>query len=194
MKPDEITKKILLDSSLLLGSGRFRDCYNHPTNPSWVVKIQRLDSFNYKKEHSPHLRELRFYEKLTDNKYFAELIGAQQTNLGLGLVFKKIQNADGSTAPKLYHLIRNKEKLAPEIYEQVFALINQLEKDELLSCSAYAENILILHDGKQHRIMSCDSKEISNKQMIGEIDFVRKNKIRRRYNRLRKYYKTLFDI
>lgn len=190
-EPEEI---IILGEELLLGSGRYRECYQHPDNALCVVKIEKQKIS--KAQNSAHSRELRFYNALTDNKYFAKFIDIELTNLGPGLVFEKIQNADGSKAAKLMEFYSQKKLIPVEIYAQIIAIMKQLEKDRLLACSAYPENLLLVKDGDEIFVKSCDSKVIDIKQLIplSKIGFFRKYKIRRRNRRLIQFYNKICDI
>lgn len=186
-------KELQLANNLFINKGRYRECFHHPDNQNWVVKIQRLEAFDFSKEDSPHMRELRFYERLSDNTHFPKLIGAQQTNRGLGLIFEKIQNHDGSPAVKLLEFISKNASFSTDLYEQVIAIIDQLTHDELLSCSANHENLLVIQNQHGRKVMSCDSKEITNKQFHNSLYFFKKKKVKRRYERLKKFYTKLYQ-
>lgn len=87
-----------LEESDLLGKGRDRLCYKHPSLPYYCVKVSKHDQKQTD-------RELQYFHYLArkgkDTSVLAHFISATQTNKGEGAIFERVCNDDGSSSPTL---------------------------------------------------------------------------------------------
>ncbi|KGK42386.1 hypothetical protein LH51_07655 [Nitrincola sp. A-D6] len=119
----------------------------------------------------------------------------EETNFGQGLVFKRISNVDGSEPIHLFDQYRDK-KIPRLFILQIKNMMNQLEKDALLTCAVNPENLLIVKDYEGEKLVSCDTKVITIKEWLplSKIRFFRLLKVKRRNKRLFDFYsKSVLD-
>ncbi|WP_417581194.1 YrbL family protein [Nitrincola sp.] len=185
-----------LSTAKLVGESRFRKCYEHPNNVDCVIKVQHLSGADNNCIDSPHNRELEFHSKITGClDYFPTLVGMEETNFGQGLVFKKISSVDGSEPIHLFDKYRDK-KIPRFLILQIKNIMNQLEKDALLTCAVNPENLLIIKTSDGEKLISCDTKVITIKEWLplSKVRFFRLLKVKRRNKRLFALYnKNVLD-
>ncbi len=88
-----------LSEDLLIGSGKHRRCFRHPTDNNLCVKVF-FDGFN-----KEFLREQKYYKSLQHTPavfdHIPRYYGEFDTNLGEGSVFDLIQDDDGAVSRTL---------------------------------------------------------------------------------------------
>lgn len=179
-----------LSTAKLVGKSRFRKCFVHPNNIDYVIKVQHSGSADDGCVDYPNNREIEFHSKITGClDFFPTFIGVEETNFGQGLVFKKISNFDGSEPIHLFD--KYKDKKIPYLFVlQIKKMMDQLEKDALLTCAVNPENLLVVKDSDGEKLVSCDAKVITIKEWmpLSKIRLFRLLKVRRRNKKLFDFY------
>jgi len=96
---------LVLSANDLINRGANRDCYRHPDDPHRCIKLNRSDGmgtrndtneieYDYHCELAERLGEA-FY------RHAPRSFGLVETNLGTGLCFELIRDADGESSPRL---------------------------------------------------------------------------------------------
>ena len=126
---------IILDkASDLVGSGKERNCFVHPSEPHIAIKINRGE---VKKQMS---RELKFYRtqlkrKNSNCKHIPQYFGEIETNYGEGHMFELVRDFDGNISKSLLEYL---EEGVP---------LNGFESDlRILKQSLLGEQIIFNHD------------------------------------------------
>lgn len=151
-----------LDENQLMGFGKHHRCYRHPGDNSLCIKVLQPD------RHSKVLRrEISYYSHLTkrniDWRHIARFHGEVKTQLGVGAVFERVRNADGSTASSLSQMLKagtpplDPAALAAEInrmmqniYRQAIVLSDFNLRNLLWQVKADATHRLVIVDGIGH--------------------------------------------
>ena len=122
------SRPIRLSGNSHIAEGRRQYVYEHPSDPGSLIKVNKPEKphepkgsikrffsrFRYNGEYQDFLREFKEYLELKERSQtpdgalpLCEVRGIVQTDLGLGLVYEKIANADGNLAPTLKDLINS---------------------------------------------------------------------------------------
>lgn len=100
-----MSETIQLSDSLIIGTGRDRTCYEHPTNKEQCIKI----SINNNKQSRREVRYFTFLRKNNTNfSHVSEFTGKVVTNLGQGFCFKLIREKNGDVSPTLREVLESK--------------------------------------------------------------------------------------
>jgi hypothetical protein len=87
-----VSEKIQLSDDLIIGTGRDRICYEHPTIKEQCIKIS-ISS------HKQSRREVRYFSFLTKRNinlsHVSVFLGIVQTSQGLGFCFELVRNVEG---------------------------------------------------------------------------------------------------
>lgn len=102
------SKMLQLDTNLFIGKGALRSVYHHPAKPNLCVKI------NYKGDTGTALlrqkREIKLYRKLERKFVFfyhiSRFVGIEETNLGRGYIYEKVNNEDGAVSQDLHEVLK----------------------------------------------------------------------------------------
>ena len=153
-----IQNGVRLTDNLLLGRGAHRACYSHPGNLNLCIKIVYNKSDGGVKELR---RELRFYKdmerRLTDWSSITRYYGKVNTNLGMGYVFDRIINKDGTPSTTLESYLKIKEDLR-EIDGVLFNLYGYIKKNKIPTMTIKAQNILCqMDDNSIKRLVIVDN-------------------------------------
>jgi hypothetical protein len=96
-----------IDPCALIGKGLHRECFVHPDNPDWCIKI--VVAGNSNENH----REAKYYGLLARRGISWEMLtrfhGLVETNLGEGAVFDLVRDYDGGVAKTLTHYLSSEE-------------------------------------------------------------------------------------
>ena len=96
-----------IDPSTLIGKGLHRECFVHPGNPDWCIKI--VVAGNSNENH----REAKYYGLLARRGISWEMLtrfhGLVETSLGEGAVFDLVRDYDGSVSKTLTHYLSSEE-------------------------------------------------------------------------------------
>ena len=170
-----------LDENQLLGFGKHHRCYRHPGDDSLCIKILQPD------RHRKVLRrEISYYnhllERNIDWRHIARFHGEVSTNLGVGAVFERVRNADGSTACSLSQMLKagapplDPAGLAAEInqvmdyiYRQAIVLSDFNLRNLLWQVNAGTKHRLVIVDGIGHNdfIPLCEaSRRFAQRKII----------------------------
>lgn len=135
---------IVINDNGFLGQGYHKSVFIHPNDPQKCIKII------YNEEGKKDInRELRYREHREKQGLSSQLIpqyyGIVETDRGLGYVFQRIFNYDGSTSPTLMDYIENPlefQQALPTIIKLMCRLKKQLFQDRLISMHITPENIV----------------------------------------------------
>ena len=98
-----------LSSATLLGSGNERRCYVHPFDKTKCIKVNKPNVV-YR---SQNKIEFYYINKLLRRKvpftHLPAFYGKVSTNLGIGLIYERITNPDGTPALQLNEMLNNGE-------------------------------------------------------------------------------------
>ncbi|MEH6634255.1 MAG: YrbL family protein [Halioglobus sp.] len=96
-----------IDTSKLIGKGLHRECFVHPDNVDWCVKI--VVAGNSNENH----REAKYYRRLEKRGISWEMLtrfhGLKETNLGEGAVFDLVRDGNGDVSKTLTHYLDHEE-------------------------------------------------------------------------------------
>ena len=98
---------IKIDPATLVGKGLHRECFEHPDNPNWCVKI--IVAGNSNENH----REAAYYGQLARRGISWEMLtrfhGLVETNLGEGAVFDLVRDYTGEVSGTLARYLNSEE-------------------------------------------------------------------------------------
>jgi hypothetical protein len=111
MKNAEI-EIIQLSDDLIIGKGRDRICYEHPTIKDQCIKIS-IDT------HKQSLREIKYFSFLKNRNAnlsnVSDFLGRIKTNLGEGFCFELIRDSSGEISPTVRQALEKKMITLEEI-------------------------------------------------------------------------------
>lgn len=117
------TQTIKLSDSLIIGKGRDRICYEHPSDPEQCIKISI-------KSNKQSKREVRYFNylkrKQVDLSKISICLGKVITNKGLGYSFHLIRDFDGKVSKTLKQCIESREFTIQEIQPSLVELKSYL--------------------------------------------------------------------
>jgi hypothetical protein len=103
---------IQLSDSLIIGKGRDRICYEHPTVYEHCIKISKTNDKQSKRE----MNYFHFLEKKhTDLSKISTFLGSVKTNKGLGYTFLLVRDHDGKISRTLLQSLKSKDFTTDEI-------------------------------------------------------------------------------
>jgi hypothetical protein len=137
-----MNEKLILTDKHFLSVGTGREVYNHPFDPSKIVKISISKKF-YKNQ---NFIENIYYKYLKKNnlplKNIVKCFGYINTNLGKGLVFEKVCDYNGNISKTLFQVIQNAEIPKNLIVELFKELQKEIIKNKILFIDSVLSNIL----------------------------------------------------
>lgn len=136
-----MTEKIILCEKDFLAKGGERNCYISPKDYTKVIKI-----VHRKEKHNEQNKlEYKYYNFLKKNKkpmnHLSECFGFVETNLGLGLVYKRIMNYDNSPSQSFKFFLEKKVFTPREEDELVEELKKYLFKNDILFIDVDLSNV-----------------------------------------------------
>ena len=177
---------INLSDLVHVAEGRQQIVFEHPTDPTSVIKLpkpekndgrgnllkkRRGDRFRRATAYRSFLREFQEFVELKARRPevgailpLCEIRGIVQTDLGMGLVYERITNPDGTLAPQLGQLI-DQGRIGDQQLTEIEAHFSELMDNHVVLCHFNLENILYqtLEDGSG-RFVWVDS--IGSRQLI----------------------------
>lgn len=163
MKPEIPDPVVILSGQPVIAQGRRQHIYEHPGDPTSLIKLpmpgsydakgnlierRRFDRFRRATAFRDFLREFREYLELKARHQspgtplpLCAVRGIVETDLGLGLVYERIGDADGALAPTLKTLIRRK-RIEPHHLEEIEVLFRQLMDNHVVVSNFNLDNIV----------------------------------------------------
>ncbi len=135
-------RKIILDEETdLVGCGKERKCYVHPTEPDIAIKIIHGE------DEKQTLRELKFYRAHLKRKdatsiHIPHYFGEIETNYGRGHMFELVRDFDGNISKSLLEYLE--EGVPLNRFESDLRILKQslLDKQIIFNHDMYSGNIL----------------------------------------------------
>lgn len=134
--------KLDLSKSAILGYGNERICYSHPTIDARCVKVNRPGITHRYQNKIEYYYFRRLLAREVPFTYLPTFYGKVNTNFGIGLVFERVKNEDGSDAIKFVQAIEqgdiSKEKaydILNTLYDYCYEYgicIGDLNQDQIL--------------------------------------------------------------
>ncbi|OUS08846.1 hypothetical protein A9Q96_00430 [Rhodobacterales bacterium 52_120_T64] len=156
-----------------MGEGSGRMVFAHPDNRDALVKIFKPRKNTGKSFRSLRPVRLRFGLFKAAYKEYEEYIAALarlghlptcipafwgfvETNLGIGMVVERIDDADGNVAPNLFNYIQN-HGLSNDLLTQTNVLVDELVEAGIASSDFRARNIVVgVGEGGSIRLILVD--------------------------------------
>lgn len=160
-----------LNQASLLGSGRWRRTFAHPTNSEFVVKVLHPEKIPAKQKNyfsikrSPLFRHPIIFDQNRYDLHFINLFhkqhgeklwqhfpktpGIVNTTIGEGLLQKRILNHDGSPSCTLRSYLE-KNKTDHTLEQAVFKFLEYVEKHRIPIRDITFGNLMIQNNGKDH--------------------------------------------
>ncbi|WP_395373531.1 YrbL family protein [Marinicella sp. W31] len=171
----------LSDATLIERGGR-RDCYRHPQNPDWCIKVSQSQ---FKKDKQA-IREIKYYSLYKrlgiPHTHLAKFHGVIKTPKGPGLLFDLVTDDDGNVSKTLAHYLK---KLPLKDFD---VLLNELH-DYLLNHTIYlsdlaADNIVVSVKNQKKKLVIVDGAVNSDMIKICDYsEYLRRKKIQRKWSR-----------
>jgi hypothetical protein len=150
---------IQLSDSLIIGKGRDRICYEHPTIKSYCIKI----SIN---NHKQSNRERKYFTFLAKNNidisYLSGYLGKVKTNLGLGFTFDLIRDDNGKVSRTLRQSLESGDINLKDIEFQLTDLKKYLTSNKICIRDISPSNICCQKNFNDIRLFIIDGVSNSN--------------------------------
>jgi hypothetical protein len=150
----------------LIGKGLHRECFEHPDNPNWCVKI--VVAGNSNENH----REAAYYEQLARRGISWEMLtrchGLVETNMGQGAVFDLVRDYTGEVSGTLARYLTSDELTSSHRAVLVGALIAlkaYLIENRVITMTLKTKNIVF-----QRSVEGLDKLVIVDN--VGNSDFI----------------------
>lgn len=177
-----------------IGNGTNRACYQHPDDESKCVKVTISDDFTESN------REKKYYTLLERRGISWEMVaryyGTVETDMGEGLVFDLIRDADGTVSKPLVHYFAT-ESLTAELEDPIgkfHALKHYLVEQKIIVKDLGIYNILYQKLGSENdggKFMIIDG--VTNNDFLPfatYIDYFAVKKIQRRWERFAQKFRN----
>jgi len=144
-----------LDDTLLLAKGNERLCYIYPEDDTKVIKV----TYKHKGGRSQNLLEAAYYKCLkmrgTPMTHLARCYGWSEIAGQKGLVFDRVCDYDGKTAPTLNDIIKAKSLSVEKISSLLEKLIHHIEEQKIIFVDSSFDNIICkkLEDGSYRLVI-----------------------------------------
>ncbi len=173
----------------MIGKGLHRECFEHPDNPDWCVKI--VVAGNSNENH----REAAYYEQLSGRGISWEMLtrfhGLVDTNMGEGAVFDLVKDYTGEVSGTLTRYLVSDEltsSYSAVLAGALIALKTYLIENRVITMTLKTKNILFQRgvDG-QGKLVIVDN--VGNSDFIPAADhsaFLARLKIQRKWHRFEK--------
>lgn len=161
---------LILNDTLLIGSGNDRNCYQHPDNPLLCIKVEnKYSPLTHEKPPKQNNNEFRYYQRFRNCKDFPPAIpacyGWVDTNEGRGLVFDLIRDADGSVSSP-FDKILSASLIEPETAKKLLQeLKQQMLAYTIIPSDLALRNMVLQKTPKSSRLVLIDG--------IGSRDFIK---------------------
>lgn len=158
---DDLADPVILKSETPLADGETQIVYQHPDDPTLLIKVRKLDKLQrhydrklggmigYKRLYGRHTtwrRELDHYFSVCLRlgyrpQFLQEYLGVVDTDLGLGMVVRRVADRSGSLAPTLRQVI-NRTGLTGDLRAKVQELSRQMNELRISSNDISVRNIV----------------------------------------------------
>lgn len=186
-------------------SGSDRHVYQHPADPSLLIKVVDMQArVAYQRKHWLK-RWYRRYQRASSYRTFidevaeyiasasqatleaplARIVGIARTSLGLGLLVEKISDAAGRMAPTLAAVVRE-QGLTPELRGQLDDFFDALAQAHVIVNDVSGKNIVLGYDAAGRQGMYLVDG-FGNKQAVPLFAFSRRlngRRLQRKYREL----------
>jgi hypothetical protein len=186
---------ISLASRTSISRGSFRDCYVHPDDDSRCIKIARLQPSARSSQSNPNLREMMEYERLLSagapvQRYFAEVYGLVETDLGPGLCVERLRGLAGeepvpTVVSAALKKLQSGLSVSP-IKKGIEELMTFCIEYEILASCQELKNIGVVGRNGAEAVMGYDVKVMPNNEFIPistYSSYFRRRKVERRFRR-----------
>lgn len=130
---------IQLSDDLIIGKGRDRICYEHPTIKEQCIKT----SITTHKQSRREVRYFSFLEKRkTDLSQVSKFLGKVQTNNGTGFCFELIRESNGKVSPTLREALEQRLISLKDVQHQLILLKEYLIMNEICVRDISPSNII----------------------------------------------------
>jgi len=149
--------RIILSTEIFVGAGSDRECYRHPFEPEFCVKIPHPERHPRR-----FRREIRFYRRLAfrgiDTLRLTRYHGTIDTNLGRGDLFDLILDFDGRIARSLeFYLDLGDAAFDAWAAEDLNDLTREFYRDWIVFHDLNPGNLLVWHlDEKRKCLVAID--------------------------------------
>lgn len=125
-----------------LAKGTERKCYIHPDDAGKVIKTEFILHKDREQNKIDQIYYAYLLKKNISLKHIAKFFGTVNTNYGLGVVFERIENHDG-TASETFENILNKQTLSRKTTDALLEELRQyLKTNYIVLGDVYFSNIL----------------------------------------------------
>jgi hypothetical protein len=150
----------------MIGKGLHRECYVHPDDPLWCVKV--IVAGNSNENH----REAKYYGLLARRGISWEMLtcfhALVATNLGEGAVFDLVRDHDGSVSATLAQYLESDELsrvYGPSLACALSGLRDYLMQNRIITMTLKSKNIV-------YQKMTGDSGKLVIVDNVGNSDFI----------------------
>lgn len=170
------SEPLLLSSAKPLSNGSESVVYNHPDNPDWLVKVMvpsRQNKVGHKvakwykrlRRDKLHRFALRQVNEFMSYQYrgkahlgiLADFIGFASTDLGFGLIVRRIQDFDGTTSRTLEDVVKE-EGLSDNTRALIESYCTLLIEHQIVMVDIRARNLLVVREeDEQRHLVAIDS-------------------------------------
>lgn len=190
-------EKIILTEDKFIGKGLHKKTYIHPDD-ALCVKV------GYSKEGCVDLEREISYRKASrpsglKNQHSPEVLRGVQTNLGQGHVFERVMDYDGKEPLTLKYYLENKELLNKH-YDKIVEVLTDFKRrlfdDKVLTMELFPHNIYLqkVSDEIWRPILINDMGSAALLPIEYYVDYFRKAKIQRRWERFVKRIEDRYDV
>lgn len=144
---------LVLTDDLIIGKGRDRVCYRHPSDINLCIKISI-------KNNKQSFREARYFSFLYKGKkdlsHLSCYRGKVETSLGIGYVFDLVLDHDGQVSKTLTHFFEQANTPYSTIDSSVINLREYLIKNRICVRDISPSNIVYQKLSKGYKLMIID--------------------------------------
>ncbi|WP_221793829.1 YrbL family protein [Oceanobacter mangrovi] len=137
---------IQLTSTHVIGIGRDRICYRHPSDPDFCIKLPKHREKQTRREKEYFLYLLK---KGADLRYVATYMGDVETSLGTGALFPMIHDDHGEVSLTLTQVIQQGLMQRDQIEQGLERLYDYLVSNGICTRDISPNNIVCRRRGKQ---------------------------------------------
>ena len=188
-----------------ISRGSFRDCYVHPEDDGRCIKTARSQPSARSSQSNPNLREIAEYERLLSagapvQRYFAEVYGLVETDLGPGLCVERLRGLAGeepvpTVVSAALRRLQSGLPVSPIVkgIEELMAFC--IEYAVLASCQEL-NNIGVVGRNGAEVVMGYDVKVMPNREFIPVStysSYFRRRKVERRFRRSLREFEGILE-
>jgi len=137
---DDKAKVLVLTEKI--GAGNDRECWRHPLNRSWCVKVAKPEQERAQNAIDFHYGR-HLARRCVVGPHLTRVHGWVQTNRGPGLVVDLVQQPDGAPAPTLAQALRAGLVTKAEAVELVHEAFGWLIEHKVILADYSIDNILV---------------------------------------------------